>query len=325
MPNNDPTFLYSYLLDGNGGGKSLDFEGVRKWAAQDGHCWVHFEVGNKNARNWVSKEGGVPEHALRLLLADETRPRAMVVETGLLAVLRGVNTNPGEDPEDMVSVRLWIEPDRIVSSRRRRLLSIVDVANAIDEGQGPRTPGELLLMVVDRLTDRIGEFVDSIESRIDDFEEEIRSGDPNEFRPRLAGLRRQIASVRRFVSPQRDALDRLARHAGEILSPAIVQELHQEADRVTRHLEDLDLARERSVVLHEELLSRIAQEQNSRMYVLSIVAAIFLPLTFVTGLLGMNVGGLPGLDDPKGFGTSVVIMVVLGLALLGYFRHKKWL
>ena len=101
--------------------------------------------------------------------------------------------------------------------------------------------------------------------------------------------------------------------------------MHQEADRVTRHLEDLDLARERSVVLHEELLSRIAQEQNSRMYVLSIVAAIFLPLTFVTGLLGMNVGGLPGLDDPKGFGTSVVIMVVLGLALLGYFRHKKWL
>jgi len=77
--------------------------------------------------------------------------------------------------------------------------------------------------------------------------------------------------------------------------------------------------------LHEELLSRIAQEQNSRMYVLSIVAAIFLPLTFVTGLLGMNVGGLPGLDNPKGFVVSMVVMVVLGAALLGYFRHKKWL
>ena len=167
--------------------------------------------------------------------------------------------------------------------------------------------------------------MDAIEASIDDFEEDIRTGDPNEFRPRLAGLRRQIASVRRFVSPQRDALDRLARYTAEVLDSDTVQELHQESDRVTRYLEDLDLARERAVVLHEELLSRIAQEQNSRMYVLSIVAAIFLPLTFVTGLLGMNVGGLPGLEDPKGFGVSVVVMVILGLALLVYFRHKKWL
>ena len=56
--------------------------------------------------------------------------------------------------------------------------------------------------------------------------------------------------------------------------------LRQEADRIMRHLEDLDLARERAVVLQEELLSHIAQEQNARMYVLSVVAAIFLPLTF---------------------------------------------
>ena len=325
MSVDESTFLFSYLLDGRGGGKSLDLDGVRKWAPADGKCWIHFDVANTAAKDWVLRESGIPDHAVRILLAGETRPRASTLDGGLLAVLRGVNTNPGEDPEDMVSVRLWIDRDRIVSSRRRRLLSVVDVADAIDAGEGPRSPAEVLLKIVDRLTDRIGEFVDSIEAGIDDFEDEIRTGDPNEFRPRLAGLRRQIASVRRFVSPQRDALDRLARYTAEVLDSATVQELHQESDRVTRYLEDLDLARERAVVLHEELLSRIAQEQNSRMYVLSIVAAIFLPLTFVTGLLGMNVGGLPGLDHPMGFGVSMVLMVVLGLALLGYFRHKKWL
>ena len=325
MTANDSTFLYSYLLDGRGSGKPLDLDGVRSWTPADGKCWVHFDVANTAAKDWVLGESGIPEHAVRILLAGETRPRASILDGGLLAVLRGVNTNPGEDPEDMVSVRLWIDRDRIVSSRRRKLLSVVDVADAIESGEGPRSPAEVLLMIVDRLTDRIGEFVDSIEASIDDFEEDIRTGDPNEFRPRLAGLRRQIASVRRFVSPQRDALDRLARYTAEVLDTATVQELHQESDRVTRYLEDLDLARERAVVLHEELLSRIAQEQNSRMYVLSIVAAIFLPLTFVTGLLGMNVGGLPGLEDPKGFGVSLVVMVILGLALLAYFRHKKWL
>ena len=324
MSTDDPVFLYSYLLDGSGGGRLLGLDGIRNWAPADGRCWLHFDVGNEAARDWVLGESGIPDHAIRILLAGETRPRASSLDGGLIAVLRGVNTNPGEDPEDMVSVRLWIDRDRIVSSRRRKLLSVVDVAEALDAGEGPGTPAEVLMMIVDRLTDRIGEFVDSIEASIDAFEDDIRGGDPNEFRTRLAGLRRQIASVRRFVSPQRDALDRLARYTAEVLDTETVQELHQEADRVTRYLEDLDLARERAVVLHEELLSRIAQEQNSRMYVLSIVAAIFLPLTFVTGLLGMNVGGLPGLDHPMGFGTSVVVMVVLGLALLGYFRHKKW-
>ena len=102
-------------------------------------------------------------------------------------------------------------------------------------------------------------------------------------------------------------------------------DLRQEADRITRYLEDLDLARERAVVLQEELLSHIAQEQNSRMYVLSIVAAIFLPLTFITGLLGMNVGGLPGLESPAGFAWSIAIMIVSGIALFIFFRWKRWL
>jgi len=87
----------------------------------------------------------------------------------------------------------------------------------------------------------------------------------------------------------------------------------------------LDLVRERAIVMHEELLSRIAQEQNERMYVLSIVAAIFLPLSFVTGLLGMNVGGLPGVDSQLGFAGSVVVMVAVAVGLIAFFRGRKWL
>jgi zinc transporter len=61
------------------------------------------------------------------------------------------------------------------------------------------------------------------------------------------------------------------------------------------------------------------------MYVLSVVAAIFLPLTFVTGLLGMNVGGLPGVESPRGFLVALVVMVVTSAAMLIYFRFRKWL
>ena len=109
------------------------------------------------------------------------------------------------------------------------------------------------------------------------------------------------------------------------LTDSEAHELREEADRITRYLEDLELARERTMVLREEFLGQLAQEQNSRMYVLSVVAAVYLPLTFITGLLGMNVGGLPGLDNPKGFVGSVIAMLVAAVALVALFRSKKWL
>lgn len=102
--------------------------------------------------------------------------------------------------------------------------------------------------------------------------------------------------------------------------------LVREADRLTRYLEDLDLARQRVIVRQRgELLRQLARQQNARMYLLSVVAAMYLPLTFITGLLGMNVGGLPGLDNPRGFAVSATIMVIAAIVSLIYFRLRKWL
>ena len=318
-------FLQSFILDGKGGGRRIDDDAVRKWTPEDGVLWAHFDIGDPDAGEWLTNDSGLPRTAIDTLLAGETRPRSMAYEDGLLIVLRGVNTNPGSDPEDMVAIRIWLERDRIISTRRRRLLSVLDVAGALDQGAGPATPGSFLVDLTERLADRIGEFVGSIEERLDAAEDEISHERSPGFRQRLGALRRQIAEVRRFLAPQRDALDRLNRQSSGQVSEAESHELRQEADRITRFLEDLDLARERTVVLQEELLSQIAQEQNTRMYVLSVVAAVFLPLTFVTGLLGMNVGGLPGLENPSGFAWSMLIMVIAAVGLLVFFRFKKWL
>jgi len=318
-------FLHSFVLDGKGHGREIDSAAVSAWSADQGLLWVHFDVSDRQTCHWLAEESGLPGVAIDTLLAGETRPRSAVSENGMLIVLRGVNTNPGADPEDMVSIRVWIEDQRIVSSQRRRLLSVEDLGESLTSGAGPTSPGEFVASLVERLADRIGEFVDSIEDRMDNAEDEISKGKAPGFRQRLSALRRQIAEVRRFLAPQRDALDRLTRQSSPWLSDVETHSLRQEADRITRFLEDLDLARERAVVLQEELLSLIAQEQNSRMYVLSVVAAIFLPLTFIAGLLGMNVGGMPGLESPVGFAWSVVIMIVAGAALLLFFRWKKWL
>lgn len=318
-------FLYAFILNGTGGAIEPGVDAIREWSPEHGMLWLHFDTAEVGACGWLQTSSGLPEPAIETLLADETRPRTIVFDDGMLVVLRGVNSNPTEDPEDMVSVRIWIDGNRVISTRRRQLLSIVDLADALRVGRGPRTAGGLLAMLVERLAARIGSFVDTIETRIDEAEAEIEETRVATMRLRVAGLRRQIASVRRFLAPQRDALDRLTRQRVDYLNDADSQSLYQETDRITRHLEDLDLARERTILLKDDLTSQIAEQQNSRMYVLSIVAAIFLPLSFITGLLGMNVGGLPGVDDPRGFVVSVLAMVLAGIALIAVFRWKRWL
>ena len=324
-PKTPDGLLHALLLDRNGGARPLEPADIEQWRPEDGLLWLHLDVAEKLPIKWMRATLGLDRVVVEALNADETRPRSLNIGDGLLAVLRGVNMNPGEDPEDMVSIRLWIERDRIVSTRRRRLLSVQDLREHLEQGQGPKTSGEFLAALIGRLADRIGGFFDTIEENLSAVEEAESDEAVQTRRHSLAVLRRQIASVRRFVAPQRDALDRLYRNPGTLLSDAEANSLREEADRVTRYLEDLDLARERAVVLQEELLNELAQQQNTRMYVLSVVAAIFLPLTFVTGLLGMNVGGLPGVDSSRGFVVALVLMVVTSAAMLIYFRFRKWL
>ncbi len=325
LPSTQPVFLYSGTLDGLGGAKPFDASSAPGKTGKRGPAWIHLDVHDEASRSWLENESGLDALIVDTLLAEETRPRSFSTDKGLLVVLRGVNTNPGQDPEDMVSVRVWIERERIISTRRRRLLSVTDIQQMLAEGVGPKSTGEFLSVLVARLADRIGLFIDDIEASVHEAETQMATRNQTEFRQLISTLRQQIAAVRRFLAPQRDALDRLYRQPGDVLRELDIRELRDEADRMTRYLEDLDLAREQAMVLREEFLGQLAQEQNSRMYVLSIVAAVFLPLTFVTGLLGMNVGGLPGLESPRGFLVSVVVMMAAAAGLLAYFRAKKWL
>jgi zinc transporter len=313
------------LLDGRGGARELSDQEVAEWTPDTGLLWVDLDLANEQAQRWLDKDSGLDPGIAAILLTVETRPRALVEGDGLIVVLRGINMNPGAVPDDMVGVRMWLSQSLIITSRRRQVLSIEDVRQDLGQGKGPGTPGEFLVELTGRLAGRIEAAVENVEEMLDGLGERSGTGDAEAVRIELGIVRRQAASLRRHLAPQREALDRLARNPAGILTDDEVFDLREEADRLTRHVEDLDLARENALVTQEELLNRIAHEQNARMYLLSVVAAIFLPLTFVTGMLGMNVAGLPGTEDPNGFLISAVLMIGLGIGLVAYFKWKRWI
>ena len=96
-------------------------------------------------------------------------------------------------------------------------------------------------------------------------------------------------------------------------------------ERLIRHIEDIDEVRERASMAQEELLSTISEQMNERSYVLTMVAALFLPLGFFTGLLGINVGGMPGVEEETAFWVVTGLCLIIIVALNVVFRLKKWL
>lgn len=322
MSEENPVVVACMELDGKGGGKTVAREDLKKPAT---NAIVMLSLHKPEDVAWLENEADLEPSVIDGLLAHETRPRFVPYKTGVLVVLRGVNTNPGSEPEDMVAIRMWVSARRVIGVQRRRLLSLQDIVDEIDKGVGPTTTGEFLAVLVERLADRIGDFVETVEDEIEESERKVAERNAIRHRASLSATRREVASVRRYLFPQRDALDRLYRQKHDALTEKEANALREQADRITRYLEDLDLARERAVVLQEELLAQIAMEQNERMYLLSIVAAIFLPLGFVTGLFGINIGGLPGIDDPAAFMKLMFGMIGTVSVLFAIFRYKKWL
>jgi zinc transporter len=287
--------------------------------------WKHLDISNQASDQWIRQDSGIEPLVADALLDEDSRPRAVHIGDGMLVILRGVNLNPGSDIEDMVSVRIWLEKDRVVSTSRRRLRSLDNIRESISTGRGPQTPGAFLVRLVDTLGDYISDSLDEIELSLENAENSmVDSTKPASSSP-FSVLRRQIARIRRYMAPQREAIDLLSKLSVGVIDENDRSMLREHANRLTLILENLDLARERAMVAHEEFLALLAHEQNARMLLLSIVAAIFLPLSFLTGLMGMNVGGLPGLEYNGAFWILVALMLLMTGFILAIFRKRKWL
>ena len=284
--------------------------------------WIHLDLAEPKVRAWI-RENVDATVAVTLTLQD-TRPRCVKHDGGLLLNLRGVNLNPDADPEDMVSIRLWVARGLIVSVRLRRLKAVVALREAIEAGTGPRDVGGFVIRLADGLIERMEPVVAAMADRVDDLEE-TSIEETKGLRAALADIRRTAIMLKRYLSPQREALSRLGIDGADYLNEDQQISLREAVDREMRIVEELDSIRERSVILNEQLMDQRAEEMNQHMLVLSVAAAVFLPLGFLTGLLGVNIGGISGANSPAAFAIFCVMLVALAGGLLWWFRKNDWI
>jgi zinc transporter len=323
---NNPSLLHACQIGPTGQGIPLVGDEVSKVLKDDNVlAWVHLDVTAPGSRDWMEKEVSYLDPIiLDALLAGETRPRILEFETGVLLILRGINLNEHAEPEDMISVRLWVDGCRIISLQRRPLKAIAEMRERLDEGKGPSTPGEFITMLTARLFERMEPIFSELDDRLDGVEEEVLESPDAEERQEITAIRKQAIMYRRYIAPQRDVIAHLRVSEQTWLAQIDKRRLQESLEHVLRYIEDLDTIRERAQVVKDELANALSDQINKNMYMLSVIAAIFLPLGFLTGLLGINVGGIPGSDSSSAFLVFCGILTLIISMQILLFKKLKW-
>ncbi|MGB6229704.1 MAG: zinc transporter ZntB [Litorimonas sp.] len=319
--------VHAWKIDADGRGMPVSVDTFED-PLDEGYFWYHFNKDDPATQALFDADEGVDVVATRTLLASDSRPRCIVRGRDALINLRGVNLNPGAQPEDMIPLRFFIQPGRVVSCNARNLKAIRDMIDRLEGQVVARTPGGFIASFALALIERMAPTIQNLNERVDALEELIENtgrGSELQARAKVAELRREAILLRRYLAPQKDALTSLSQQNLPWIDGDDQLRLRDAADQATRVAEELDAVRERCAIVKDQLTDIRAEKMNQNMMILSVVAAIFLPLGLISGMMGINVGGMPWVESQLGFWYVTGIVVAIGIVQLILFRLARWL
>ncbi len=317
--------IFAHSFDHNGLSKKLDNNLVAKELENDGLCWVHLDASSKQTRNWLEKEVIYLDHLIvDALLAEEARPRIVEFDKGILIILRAVNFNKGSNPEDMVSIRIWIDSCRIITIQRRNVKSAFTISENINSGKLIKNSGELLYNLLYETLSDISTFIYGVSESLDSLEQKVTSTHDMIFREQVIKARSQSAVLKRHLIPQREVIRKLQTVEHSFINEWARRHFQENYENIAGMIEEAEEAKDRSQILHDELSNALSEKLNRSMYKLSIITSIFMPLTFVTGIFGMNIGGVPGIGNSEAFNFCMFGMLLIFLLQMLFFKRGKW-
>lgn len=283
--------------------------------------WYHCERGHLTIRGWL-EFNAIPRSTIDNLLADESRPSFHQLDgENFLLILRGVNMNANASPEDMLSIRILYYNGALISTRKTPSRAIMDIREALAERKGPQSLASLLNYIIDGLNGKVDTYLDFIENTLNEFDVS------DESTYNHISAQKALISIKRFIRPQQYAIRDLI----ESEVPLVTTRPHQYRfahNNIIRINETIDFFLGEIELFQEEIRHLRDQKTNKNSYLFTLVATIFLPTSFLTGLLGINIGGMPGVDSSMAFTWFCIALVVifgLEVVLLKYlgFTNKK--
>ena len=301
---------------------------LEPYAHTDNTTWIDIQgLGNEQRLRAVAHILGIHDLALGDAVHIPQRAKTHEYPEHILTVLRAP-LSPFAVADGIPQVCILVSERYIVTFQERYFAFFDGVRERI---RNPRSlersggPAQLTYALANALVDQYYPIVDSIADDLDALEEAILDDPTPDLVAQLHGLQRQITALRRVARPQVDALYKLSHLDTTIVPEAAAVFLKDAEDHARQILGRLDAARDVATDLMNAVLATLGHRQNEVMKLLTLVGAIFIPLTFMAGIYGMNFEYMPELKIRMGYPTLMGSMAIVAIGMVLYFRKRGWL
>lgn len=184
----------------------------------------------------------------------------------------------------------------------------------------------LMYALIDAVVDHYFSIIETLGNKVEDLETDLFSGEAKEtISSEVQQLKREILRVRRAISPLREVINRVEKMENALIHQQTITYYRDVYDHLVQVSENIDIYREMIWSLMDMYMTSISNKMNEVMKVLTIMSTIFIPLTFIAGIYGMNFEHMPELDYKNSYFILLGVMVLIFMLMVFYFKKKKWL
>ena len=316
-----PGLVWAFRIHSDGSPEALPTDQPISFT-HDGLLWLHLNLADARALKWLaSADLDVSAQSRALLLSNDNYQHLHASENCVHGVISDLMRDIAETTDETGYLR-FVMTERLLLSGRHHALAAVDATRrALEGGHRVESVAALLETIVEQVAGTMDRMSDRIAQSLDEIEEQVLSDNVVDLRQKLGRMRRSCVRLHRQLSGLRLVFHRLEQNGPAGLKPA----LQLRAGKLAQRLDDLDHTvvemRERSRLLQEELHLKIEEQGNQSLRVLSVLTAILMPPTLITGIFGMNTKGLPFADLDTAFLWASLLIVLSSCA--AYFIMKR--
>ena len=256
-------------------------------------------------------------------------PAARNASKAEIAELKGMIAEDGEFRVSYEQISLLVLENIVFAFKEKRDDLFEPVMQRIRTSKGRfRSMGSdfLTYSILDAIIDQNFILIDSLDESITVLEDQLLLGEPSGATLNsIQRLKREIVGVRRYVSPIRELSNEILRSECSLIDEKTHSYVRDVSDHAIRIIESIELHRDIISGLLDIYISSVSNKMNEVMKVLTIITTIFVPVTFIAGVYGMNFENMPELHSNNGYFITWGVMLVVIIALVFYFRRKKWL
>ena len=286
--------------------------------------WLHFNLSDAGVRSTLNDPLRATPDFLEALDQGSRSTRIENAGEALVAVINDVAYEFAFDPSEIATLWMQIQPCLLITARMHPLRAVDRLRQSV---RGGRSFGSTVELLAELLQDQgrvLEHIVREASDRVDSIEDGLLAGRLAHRRSDLSRLRRVLVRLERLLAPEPGALFRLMRHPPQWVSPSDLEELRQTSDEMALVMNDLGSLKERIKLLQEEIAAQASEQTNRSLFALTAVTVLALPINLTAGLMGMNVGGVPLAEHPRGFWTvTAVVISITALAALWFFSRRR--